>query len=316
MSARWVRQVALVAALSCGCGPEPVPLAAPNAVGNPGATERLPLEPTLRPDVQRSFSIDYASIPHLVAQELARADADAKVTFASMSSLGEPRVSGDLMVEIEAGELRTFTAEPLLAAGKPPVCVARNAKTPISWEGFSLASWTDAFIDYVRYEGTFDESTCVASAARVARVRAPAVIPGVAYAFRTCVPVCPAPPAPGEGEELLVLITPKARWVGATAPWLKLQTTPHVGMFSRLIAPLRRGGAASLFAHVDRADLVAFSQRRKGKAGNLPELPAASVLSLAFDFSWVEADPLPVAVGFVGAVSGGGGASAQAPINF
>ena len=299
---RWL----FAALLAAGCGAEPKPLSAPVPVGNPGATERRPLESVQRPDVVRSFPMDYAAIPHLVAQPLSPDDEKARVGFASVSSLGDARVSHDLIVEIEAGGLRAFTAEPLAGASSTaqpaPICVGRKGVASVSWEGFSRTTWTDEFIDYVRYEGDFDELTCVAKPARVARVRAPAVIPGVAYAFRTCVPVCTSEPVPGSGEELLVLVTPKARWVGATAPWLKLQTAPHVGLFTRLIVPMKKGGAASTFAHVDRAEALGFANRLRGKAGRTPDLPAVDVLQLGFDFSWPEADPLPIGIGFVGAV--------------
>ncbi|MBK8941112.1 MAG: hypothetical protein IPM79_26730 [Polyangiaceae bacterium] len=102
--------------LAVGCGAEPKPLSAPVPVGDPGATERRPLESVQRPDVVRSFPMDYAAIPHLVAQPLSPDDEKARVGFASVSSLGDARVSHDLIVEIEAGGLRAFTAEPLAGA--------------------------------------------------------------------------------------------------------------------------------------------------------------------------------------------------------
>jgi len=164
----------------------------------------------------------------------------------------------------------------------------------------------------VRYEGTYDFETCRAKPTRVARVRAPALLPGLAYGFRTCVPVCNAiPDKPGSAEELLVIIGPPAKWVGASVPWPKMQTEPHVGFFTRLIVPLKRGGSASTFMHVSNTDMAAFTARRRTKSPNPLDLPKAPLLQLSFDFSWPEGDAMQLGVGLIGTVSSDGAINDQ-----
>jgi hypothetical protein len=293
-------------ALAIGCGssvPDPLP-ANGGVVGNPGATARTPVAGPQRPDVLESFPLDYAAIPHLVATEMGPAETNAVVSMIKTPSGAEQaRVSGDLLAEIEIGGTRAFTSDTIDPSDvKPQGCASRAGTSPVSWEGFSLATWTDHFIDYVRFEGTYDFESCRAKPTRVAKVRAPAIVPGVAYAFRTCVPVCTRGQPSGD-EELLVVVGPPAKWVGASVPWPKMQTEPHVGLFSRIIVPLKRGGSASAFLHVSDTDLNGFVARRKLKSGRAPALPKAPLVQLSVDFSWPDGDPLPVGVGFIGTVS-------------
>lgn len=299
----------LVCLVLMGCGPTPDPSAASDQVGQPGATVRQPIQAVQRPDVVRSFPIDYASLPHLVAAPMTPAEFDSSISFRrSSAGVERAQVADDRMVEIEISGVRAFTSERIedpLSAGSTPAkgCDPKPGTEPVSWEGFSLATWTDLFIDYVRFEGTYDFTTCRAKPTRFARVRAPALVPGVAYAFRTCSPVCTAAPTEAGGEELLVIVAPPARWVGATVPWPKIQTEPHVGLFTRLIVPLERGGSASTFLHVSRPELEAFRTLRHNKSSRAPDLPDVPLVQLSFDFSWLEGDPSPVGMGFVGTVS-------------
>ncbi|NUP11686.1 MAG: hypothetical protein HOW73_37040 [Polyangiaceae bacterium] len=302
---------AVLSLLGCGPAGEPV---APGNIGVAGATSRAPIPASQRPDVDRSFPLDYDALPHLVTTSITPADMSAGIAMIrAQNGVDQARVGGNLLVEIELGNSRTFTAEPLEpssdATQKPNGCVPRPGTSPVAWEGFSLASWTDLFIDYVRFEGTYDFDTCTAKPTRFARVRAPAVVPGVAYAFRTCVPVCTSVPAPGSREELLVIVGPPAKWVGATVPWPSMQTNPHVGLFSRIIVPLKRGGSASTFFHVAEPDLQAFLARRRTKTGRSLDVPSAPLIQLSFDFSWPEGDPSPVGIGFAGVVPGAPGSS-------
>jgi len=207
------------------------------------------------------------------------------------------QVGGDLMVEIELSGMRAFT-EP---QPRPPgACTPRAGTAPVSWEGFHLSAWTDTHIEYVRYEGTFDFANCKAKPTRVAKVRAPALVPQLVYGFRTCVPVCASAPADGASEELLVLIAPPARWVGATVPWPKMQTQPHVGTFSRIIVPLKRGGSASALFNLAKADIDAFRARRTPPSKTPLDVLQAPVIQVSLDFSWPEVDAVPVGVGYVG----------------
>lgn len=301
---------------TAACGPSAETLSLPPAVGNPGATAREPIKAAMRPDVTKSFSLDYAAVPYLVATPLSAEDSSAGVAMnRSASGADQARVGGDLLAEIELGSLRVFTSEPLIEAhtatkdpAKNPAgdtvadCTTRPGTSPIKWEGFALGTWSDRFIDYVRYEGTYDYERCKAKPTRAAHVRAVALIPGVAYAFRTCVPVCGSVPDAPSSEEQLVIIGPPSKWVGSTSPYMPLQTQPHVGLFTRLIVPLKRGGSASAFSHVQDVDLTAFIGRRRNR-GSLPDLPKAPLLQISFDFSWPETDPAPIGVGFVGPVT-------------
>lgn len=312
-AARWV---ALAGLWILGCGPSAEPLSLPPAVGNPGATAREPLKAAMRPDVTKSFPLDYASLPYLIATPLSAEDSSAGVAMVrSANGAEQARVGNDLLAEIELGSLRVFTSEPLVEASSDskdparnpkgdsvPDCTTRPGTSPIKWEGFALGTWSDRFIDYVRYEGTYDYERCKAKPTRAARVRATALIPGVAYAFRTCVPVCGSVPDAPTSEEQLVIIGPPSKWVGSTAPLTKMQTEPHVGLFTRLIVPLKRGGSASAFSHVQDTDLMAFIARRRTR-GSIPDLPKAPLLQISFDFSWPETDPSPIGIGFVGPVT-------------
>jgi hypothetical protein len=80
-------------------------------------------------------------------------------------------------------------------------------------------------------------------------------------------------------------------------------TQPHVGLFTRLFVPLKRGGASSMFMHVSDTDIAAFSARRRYKPASPPDVPAGPLIQIGFDFSWPEADPVPIGLGFVGPVT-------------
>lgn len=301
---------ALAGALVVGCGPSNSGATSPSRpVGNPANTKRVFITGPARPAVADSFPLDYASMPYLVTSSITPAEASAGISFIrTAGGIEESRVGNDLMVEIELGGVRSFTSEPLLEdANKPAAassrCTPRPGTAPVSWEGFSAATWSDDAIDYVRFEGTYDFETCRAKPSRVARTRARALVRGLVYGFKTCVPVCTSVPAAPGNEELLVLIGPPSRWVGATVPWPKMQTEPHVGYFTRIVVPLSRGGAASAFLHVSETDIQAFLGRRKNK-GRAPEVPSVPLLSIGFDFSWLSSDPSPVGVGFVAPVAG------------
>ncbi len=301
---------ALAGALILGCGPSSNGSTSPSRpVGNPANTKRTFITGPTRPAVAESFPVDYASMPYLVTSSLSPAEASAGVSFVrTASGLEQPRVGNDLLAEIELGGVRAFTSEPLAEdASKPAAgatgCTPRPGTAPVSWEGFAIGSWSDDSIDYVRFEGTYDFETCRARPSRVARTRARALVPGLVYGFKTCVPVCTVAPATPGNEELLVVIGPPSRWVGATVPWPKMQTEPHVGLFTRLVVPLSRGGAASTFLHVSESDIGAFVGRRTNK-GRALSLPHAQLLSIGFDFSWLSSDPGPVGVGFIGPVTG------------
>jgi hypothetical protein len=141
-------------------------------------------------------------------------------------------------------------------------------------------------------------------------VRAKAIVPGLPYGFRTCVPVCDAvpdanaPPVAGR-EEMLVLIGPRAVWAGSSVPWASLQTNPHIGSFSRIVVPLKRGGSASAFINVEAHELNRFIDARLVKPSDKPRnnLP---ITQLGVDFSWLEGDPAPLGLAMVSAVGQAG----------
>ena len=97
-----------------------------------------------------------------------------------------------------------------------------------------------------------------------------------------------------------MLIAPPARWVGASVPWPKMQTQPHVGTFSRIIVPLERGGSASALLNLARADIDSFRARRVPPSRTPLDLLQAPVIQVSFDFSWPAVDATPVGIGYVG----------------
>ncbi len=330
---------ALLATLALACDPPREPVTPTLGAPNP---ERQPLQAGTRPDVVRSFPIDYASLPFLLTAAVDPKDQSSLLKLIVDPGQSSPRalVLPGLIAEIESEGVRMFTplsggsapevqrlpnatttaichspagkkpivgelpqttsrfgGQPVPYATQPPS--SNNAPRVVSWEGFRTASWTRHAIEYVRYEGTLDP-LCQVSATRFAKVRAQAIVPGLLYGFRTCEKVCDAPNDDPNREELLVLIGPRASWVGSSAPSVALQTNPHVGSFSRIVVPLKRGSSASAFINVEEHELNrfldAFNLKSGEKRKNLP------VTQLAVDVSWLASDPAPLGVSFVSSV--------------
>ncbi len=326
--------VLLSAALLSACDP-PIAKTPELPAGDP---VRRPLEAPLRPAVVRTFPLDYAALPYMLTAAVQSNDRSATVAFLSDPGRPEPRTAilEGMVAEIEAEGLRIFT--PLSGASVPEVqrlpgattalCPNGNvdrrkpgsvaapvAPTPgqaqrsISWEGIRTKGWQRDYVDYVRFEGVLTEGDCKAAATRAAVVRAKAIVPGLLYGFRTCVPVCDAAPianAPSSGrEEMLVLIGPRAVWAGSSVPWANLQTNPHIGSFSRLVVPMKRGGSASAFINVEAHELNRFIEARLVNPSETPRnnLP---ITQLGVDFSWLEGDPAPLGLAMVSAVGQAG----------
>ncbi|MBL8744073.1 MAG: hypothetical protein JNK04_23360 [Myxococcales bacterium] len=300
----------------------------------PGDPVVRPLEAPPRPDVVRTFPVDYSTLPYMLTAAVQPNDRSASVAFLSDPGRPEPRTAilEGMVAEIEAEGLRIFT--PLSGANVPEVqrlpgasallCPTDNQnvkpspsaprtalpstqpRRSISWEGIRTKGWARDYVDYVRFEGVLGDGECKALATRAAVVRAKAIVPGLLYGFRTCVPVCDATPSPGEAatpgrEEMLVLIGPRAVWAGSSVPWANLQTNPHIGSFSRIVVPLKRGGSASAFINVEAHELNRFVDARLVKPSDKPRntLP---VTQLGVDLSWLESDPAPIGLAMVSAV--------------
>jgi len=325
-----------------GCDPPRDAVAPTLPPGNP---VRQPLDAPQRPEVVRTFPLDYGELPFMLTAGVQASDRSATIAFLSDTGKAEPRTAilEGMVAEIEAEGLRIFT--PLSGANLPEVqrvsgsagalCPGENsgvgpkpsgvrplpqppgaAQRSISWEGIRTKTWAKDYIDYVRYEGTMEVGSCRASATRSAVVRAKAIVPGLLYGFRTCVPVCDAPPslndAPVAGrEEMLVLIGPRAVWTGSSVPWASLQTNPHIGSFSRIVVPLKRGGTASAFINVEEHELNRFIDARLAKASDVPRrnLP---VTQLGVDVTWLEGDRSPIGLGMVSSVAQQGAAKSEA----
>lgn len=280
MNARALAPLAAIL-LASACANERPPVAAAPVTPSPASPAEVEpppeAEPGPRPDgaavkispraamptpqapiVLRSTPFDYAELPLLSESTPVRSKGAPHYQLASQADSFQLAMSGSLAAELTAADFRTFThglssseAPTVPSRGRVPCGGEVQDEIGTSWQGFDKKTRSAALLDYVVYHGQLDRGSCRATATHQARVRALAVVPGVVYGFRR---------AEGDGETL-VLIGPSSSWVGSSAPALEDQIAAHVGTFSRLEVPVRRGSSASAMMQITRGDFLDLAHK-------------------------------------------------------
>lgn len=156
-------------------------------------TAKTTLEGPDRGRVRASLPVDMAALPRL-PEPAASLPLSALASF-RIGPAGNPIFSGgDLLAEVNAGPFRAYlpapkdTSAPLRREPRLPL---RNSTRACGTEGttrttvdmFRPSSWSRAAVSYSRLEGNIDWLSCEGALDRASTVRAPAVIPGLVYAF-------------------------------------------------------------------------------------------------------------------------------------
>lgn len=304
--------------LLTGC-PDAVTIAPPT-VGDPGAATRpVPIVGPRRPSFVESFRFDYGALPLLAKSTRIPSGADATLTVAQGGN--NVVVDKDLVVEVDGGASRSFSAAPwpVVPSSDPSIqpippfqclsSVGGAGGEPIKWDGLRVSTRTSQSVDFLHFEGFLDRSSCRATATQSSSVRAPAILDGVLYGFRSCVEGCELAVGDPKRVEYLVVLGPHADWVGSSAPWNDLQTRPHVGPFSRLYVPVRRGASSTVAFHVSEGNVSGFAIGGKKDVW----LHGLERVEIDLDLVWPDADPGPSASGRVNLVEK---ASSSSPSQF
>lgn len=302
-SARWLA----LSLLLSGC-PDAVTIAPPS-VGDPNAPTRpVPIAGPRRPSFVEAFRFDYGALPLLAKSTRIPSGADASLVVVQGTSNVE--VDKDLVVELDGGATRSFsaapwpiapTSDPSIQQVPPFQCmtsVGGAGGEPIKWDGLRVSTRTSQTVDFLHFEGFLDRGSCRATATQSSSVRAPAILEGVLYGFRTCVEGCELTVGDPKRVEYLVVLGPRADWVGSSAPWNDLQTRPHVGPFSRLYVPVRRGASSTVALHVSASNVDGFAIGGKKDAW----LHGLERAELVLELVWPAGDPGPSASGRVNLV--------------
>lgn len=266
---------------------------------------RLPGE--MRPELLANFGVDYTSLNFLESVPVSQGELS---TFSVTTTDGSyrMRVPTGYLAQADVGAYK-FASRASAADGRRASAPCRTAvsmdTTSATWEGISLTTWTDTELEYVRFEGSFDNAKCEAVATRAFRVKAKAIIPSVVYGFRECVGGCGKKGA----EELLVVLGPPTQWLTSSAPWPADQVRVQGSAFSRTRVPMKKGGSASVSMNSTHAAVWEFV----GEHRTVPEwsdsgqklLAANRVLQLGVDTMWPEADAAPSSFVFVSSITPG-----------
>ncbi len=251
---------------------------------NEAATKApVPIVGERRPS-ERRRDFNYAALP-LLRQEVGLA-ADVKVHLGA--SL---RAERGMTALVTQGEKRSFTEAPWSAGAPasyaPPVTCPSSGESPkASW--FALDPRKKAARSWfmLELEGRLVAEDCSTQTEKISTVTAAALVDDVLYGYRRCA-------APDCSTEELVLIGPGLQWVSSTAPTVDGQTKPPVGVFSRLVVPVRPSQAASVLLHVDRVVLQrwAAAEMVEQLERELGAWPDNTALQLTVDVVWLAAEP-------------------------
>lgn len=207
-------------------------------------------------------------------------------------------VAGDWVAVLEGGTAWAATQQQsssnLLIAEQPgsrkPRAVCSDRGRPDSLRALSIGSFSRDRVDYADFGVTWAAGgTCEGIAKATLEARAVALLPGILYAFRSCVSGCEDGQ---ERVERLSVIGPSAVWAASTVDPASM-TMPRHGSFSLLSVEIERGAAASILLHVGWRELAYFM----GLHGAAPywaeptSIASGQVLSLAVDVVWPEEGP-------------------------
>ena len=237
---------ALLALATCGCSAAPLlPPAVPDQT-EPATAEVEDVAARDRTEVDASpIPLDLARLQFEVrglplASERVRASGETMRIASDLSKVSMVLATG-LIAEIQIGVTRLYTESTASPFG--PTTRARPAQAafqglcrelgaaPVRWRGFRADTVTDEAMDFVDYHGSYDARQCRAVAASRRASKAVALIPGVLYAFRTCLDNCEDEPA-FPRRESVTLIAPPAPLLLESRAELDDVTNPHVGTFS------------------------------------------------------------------------------------
>ncbi len=263
-------------------------------------------------NVHASYHVDVQALPilpeptELTPAELSVGAFDILLGEDARSTL---RAHGDWIAEVNVGRFRGFHpgGTPAQSFGARPrgnvpptriVCSDVGRDAPATLEGFRTVGWFKESLSYARLEGSFDPAACRGAVTRGARVRAPALVPGLVYAFRE---------RSARGLDLVV-VGPPADWVATSALTAPEQNDPRVGTFTRLKIPLERGRASAALMNVSAPALATFL-RLRGDQVDWPTHPMSvgvPVISFTVDVVWPADAEEPEARAFAVAIEPGG----------
>lgn len=263
---------------------------------------RVPMPTPQAPIVLRSTPFDYAALPLMSEPTRVQGRAAPHYQLVSEVNSFQLAMSGSLAAELIAADFRTFThgispneGQTVPSRGRVPCGGDVQDAIGTSWQGFDKKTRNASALDYVVYHGQLDRGSCRAAATHQARVRALAVVPGVVYGFRRA----------EADRETLVLIGPSSSWVGSSAPALEDQIAAHVGTFSRLEVPVRRGSSASAMMQITRGDF--FDLAHKVHVDTTSSLDGLLLgvwrVAVTVDVVWPESEASPSVVVTLGSVA-------------
>ncbi len=262
---------------------------------------RAPMPTPQAPIVLRSTPFEYATLP-LMSEPTPVQGRAPHYQLVSEANSFQLAMSGSLAAELIAADFRTFThgispneGQTVPSRGRVPCGGEVQDEIGTSWQGFDKRTRNASALDYVVYHGQLDRGSCRAAATHQARVRALAVVPGVVYGFRRA----------EADRETLVLIGPSSSWVGSSAPALEDQIAAHVGTFSRLEVPVRRGSSASAMMQITRGDFfdLAHKVHVDTKASLDGLLLGVWRVAVTVDVVWPESEANPSVVVTLGSVA-------------
>jgi hypothetical protein len=288
-----------VAIVGCAAAPQPPPHVL------------APREPLVG-DV---WEIDPASLPRPVPIAVER-DAETP-TFLWKGADYQVDAMGDVVAQVHIGGSSLYSTPegPTGAVVRRFCAESADAASPVSWISFSPIAKTILRVTVTGHEGTVDAISCKTKAVSAWRVEAPAIVPGVLYAYRSStrtsifgveLPLI-AELVPSETIEV---IGPGALWLSSTSSDER-QAWGIGAPFTHASVEIERGSSASLTVAVTLDVLGRFAGMSPDEAArfvlgtarfdppsapgpSIPyEQPALRVVSIHIDWVWPAADVAP-----------------------
>jgi hypothetical protein len=162
-----------------------------------------------------------------------------------------------------SGTFAVFTGVGFLT-GAPPECgPGHEGLLAARWAGFAPQGWTDDGVDTELADADFHVATCRASVRLVARARARALLPALAYALRLKTDLG------GKGrDERLIVFLPPSKMISTSGDGGLTLNESDSGRFTRLSLPLNPGHTS---AAAFRVSPTAMRMWRATRAGHPAE---------------------------------------------
>lgn len=239
---------------------------------------RIELEHPERPNVLFSAELDAAALPSLGGLQAPQVQFEIRKIGSGYGLILDSGMVGELHI----GKSRWATFWPPQPATP---CYDTTLAMGASLSTIRRRSWDDSLLEFMTYDARFTPTRCGGSTTAGLGVTAPALVPGLLYAFRRCAANCGSE----HPEEEVVLVGPAAQWQLESITMPRPPVAPDIPRaLSVMTIPMRRGETASGLVQIQASAIVHFHGLRDNREVEVPHWADDQAVQIGLDVIWPE----------------------------